>query len=362
VAANRRADRVCPLGDLYDQSVSGRAETLLSKARARTLGRPKRPGSPKVFFVVGRARSGTSWVMRTLDAHPEILCRGEGRFFGRGSFRAGGGSATIPPVPLAETLASPEIRAWVERSVWSRDDDADRHIASLTRLATDYFLTEKLRASGKRIVGDKTPFLTDGTIAEIAEIHPTARVVHVIRDGRDVAISARHHVWNQAREEGGIHDLSDEDRETRAAYRADREAFLRAGCSIFTAPWLSGTAEQWARMIRRAREDGRSLLGERYLELRFEDLLEHPEREVGRMLRFLGASAGKETAAACVETASFPAWAGGRSRGEEDPRAFLRRGTAGEWREVFTAEDRQVFKDAAGDDLIELGYETSLEW
>jgi Sulfotransferase family len=36
-----------------------------------------------VFFVVGLGKSGTSWLMRTLDGHPEILCRGEGRFFGR---------------------------------------------------------------------------------------------------------------------------------------------------------------------------------------------------------------------------------------------------------------------------------------
>lgn len=36
-----------------------------------------------VFFVVGLAKFGTSWLMKTLDSHPEILCKGEGRFFGR---------------------------------------------------------------------------------------------------------------------------------------------------------------------------------------------------------------------------------------------------------------------------------------
>ena len=36
-----------------------------------------------MFFVVELRKSGTSWLMRTLDGHPEILCRGEGRFFGR---------------------------------------------------------------------------------------------------------------------------------------------------------------------------------------------------------------------------------------------------------------------------------------
>lgn len=31
-----------------------------------------------VFFVVGRAKSGTSWLRKLLDFHPEILCKGEG--------------------------------------------------------------------------------------------------------------------------------------------------------------------------------------------------------------------------------------------------------------------------------------------
>lgn len=39
--------------------------------------------SAPVFFVVGFPKSGTTWLMRTLDRPPEILCQGEGRFFGR---------------------------------------------------------------------------------------------------------------------------------------------------------------------------------------------------------------------------------------------------------------------------------------
>src|SRR5215207_9094047 len=41
-------------------------------------------GSTPVFFVLGQQKSGTTWLMRMLDSHPEILCRGEGRFFGGG--------------------------------------------------------------------------------------------------------------------------------------------------------------------------------------------------------------------------------------------------------------------------------------
>ena len=32
---------------------------------------------------MGSGKSGTTWLLRLLDAHPEVLCRGEGRLFSR---------------------------------------------------------------------------------------------------------------------------------------------------------------------------------------------------------------------------------------------------------------------------------------
>src|SRR4028118_503794 len=40
-----------------------------------------------VFFVLGRGRSGTTWLRSVLNSHPEILCWGEGRFFERSFMR-----------------------------------------------------------------------------------------------------------------------------------------------------------------------------------------------------------------------------------------------------------------------------------
>jgi hypothetical protein len=40
-------------------------------------------GNTQVFFLLGRARSGTTWLRSILNSHPEILCWGEGRFFER---------------------------------------------------------------------------------------------------------------------------------------------------------------------------------------------------------------------------------------------------------------------------------------
>src|SRR4051812_35662251 len=48
---------------------------------AHLLGTSKQ--SSPIFFIVGYQKSGTTWLMKMLNSHPEILCQGEGRPFGR---------------------------------------------------------------------------------------------------------------------------------------------------------------------------------------------------------------------------------------------------------------------------------------
>jgi hypothetical protein len=317
-----------------------------------------------VFFIVGFAKSGTSWLTRTLDAHPEVLCKGEGIFFGRGA-DLGERRGLLTPTSLHGALADSEnLRAWVERSIWTRDDDVDRHLTNLTRISIRYFLAEKLAASGKKIVGDKTPFVTEDCLEEIHLLFPEAKVMHVIRDGRDIAVSAMHHIWNHATDAGGhLKNIKPEELSKRDRYRKDPAAFLVSGESIFDEERLrSGFAEGWSRMCARIIEDGPRLLGENYAEVRYEDLLDRPVEEAGRLLGFLGADDGRETVERCVNAASFERLSKGRKRGEEDSSSFFRKGVAGDWRSVFTEEDKLVFKEAAGELLIELGYEKDYRW
>src|SRR5918997_2976388 len=57
----------------------------LRRELAKARGKEPLPGfaNTPAFFVVGYQKSGTTWLMRMLDSHPEILCKGEGRPFGR---------------------------------------------------------------------------------------------------------------------------------------------------------------------------------------------------------------------------------------------------------------------------------------
>ncbi|MEJ7841888.1 MAG: sulfotransferase [Rubrobacter sp.] len=315
-------------------------------ALKRELARTRGDGSTvavetPVFFVVGQQKSGTTWLMRMLDSHPEILCRGEGRFFGAGWRQKSlvKSDAMRPPSSLLYALREAEyLRLWVERSVWSRNDGADEHLDNLARMAVDYFLRGELAKTGKRLVGDKSPLLTPEMVGEISAVYPEARLIHIIRDGRDAAVSAAHHARNFGRAKGTKRDDD-----------------------LFEEAQIRKLASDWNARVGRTIEDGPRLFGDRYVEVRYEDLLARPEEEMGRLLRFLGAASDRGSVGRCVGAASFEKLSKGRTRGEEDPTSFFRKGVVGDWRGAFTERDRRVFEEVAGDLLAELGYAGDVE-
>ncbi|MDQ3639320.1 MAG: sulfotransferase [Actinomycetota bacterium] len=330
--------------------------STLKKELAAAKGEAGTSLATPVFFVLGQQKSGTTWLMRMLDAHPEILCRGEGRFFGdwrqKGLKRR---DTSRPPSSLHHALLDAEyLRLWVERSVWSREGDTRAHLDNITRLSVDYFLKARLHRSGKRLVGDKSPLLTLETMAEVGEIYPEARVIHIIRDGRDAAVSAAHHSWNF----GNL--------EKKPELAARRDAYLQSPSetkeSIFAPGQLKKLASDWNGRVGHAVEDGSRLLGGNYAEVRYEDLVEHPEREMRRLLLFLGAGADESSVERCVEAASFEKLTKGRERGQEDPSSFFRKGVVGDWKNVFSDHDKSIFKEEAGELLIRLGYEKDGNW
>lgn len=327
-----------------------------------------------IFFVVGLPRSGTNWLMRTLNSHPEILCRGEGRFFGR-NIRSEDLIEMQPtkhlrrkiqPSSLHNALAESEyLRLWMERSVWTRDEDTEKHVTNLTREAINYFLKEKLAKTNKRMVGDKTPlghWNSLEIIEEIGEICPDARVIHIIRDGRDVAVSWIHFLWDRGTDQGGIYHLTPDEQDKRDRYRKNLQEFLNSGEGIFTEERIRKAAENWNSRVRAASREFPSSLGDNYAEVRYENLLERPEEEFGRLFRFLGARADKKLVARCVEATSFEKRSGGRRKGQEDTKSAARKGIAGDWKNVFTEQDKAIYKEVAGDLLIELGYEKDYDW
>ena len=104
------------------------------------------------------------------------------------------------------------------------------------------------RSRGKTRYGNKTPKHVLH-MPEIAELFPEARFVHIVRDGRDVALSY----------------LSKD----------------------FGPSDVRSAADVWRARVERGRADGARLGERRYAELRYEDLLTDPEAELRTICAFL---------------------------------------------------------------------------
>lgn len=358
---NERFDRL--VGAVMANKLAARA-VRASVSAAASVARPKGVSEQRydtVFFVAGEMRSGTSWLRRTLSAHPEIACGHEGSFFGRDYNQEEIPVYTGPVSSFTRALAvSEEFKVWHELpwNQWTHEYEED--LRNLIRLSIDYFLKKEVARTGKRIVGDKSPQHT-GCLDEIHEIYPDAWIIHIVRDGRDVAVSAMHHWWRLAKDQpGGVFELTPEEFEIRDAYLRDREEFLASGRSIFTEERLGQLARRWGHRVGKARRDGTALYGERYLEIRYEDLLQNTPDSLRRILGLLGARREDRIIERCIQASSFER-VSNRRQGEEDSGSFFRKGVAGDWRGVFTERDREIYEELAGDRLIEMGYGYALD-
>src|SRR5215207_811150 len=144
--SNKTAARAVRASVLAATSVARRKKTL-------------RPGRyDTVFFIAGEMRSGTSWLRRTLSAHPEVACGHEASFFGRDYDHE---EIPVYPGPVSSftraLAVSDEFRIW-HKLPWNQWTGAyEEDLRNLTRLSIDYFLSKEVARTGKRIVGDKSP-------------------------------------------------------------------------------------------------------------------------------------------------------------------------------------------------------------
>ncbi|MBS0456310.1 MAG: sulfotransferase [Proteobacteria bacterium] len=207
-----------------------RIDVLVEHCTASLLARLGAAGNadPRPLFVIGLPRSGTTLLERVLAAHPDIVGVGEQRFaeFGWKRALAGSGNSyeTLTPAAVAEAAA------------W--------HLQRLQDCACRLGLA----ANARRIV-DKMPdnYLLAGWLAMA---FPRATFIHVQRDPRDVAVSCWFAQFTERTK--WINDLQH----------------------------IVHRIEQHRRVLRH----WRTLLGNRLVEVRYEDLVTDHARETRRIL------------------------------------------------------------------------------
>ena len=292
------------------------------------------------YFIFGHARSGTTLLTRLVRLHPQVHCNYQAHFF------------TRPPL-LQTLVADPEVGAWLSRrsNRWNHGRDLSPLVL---RAVSDFIMEREARQAGKSVVGDKSPnSLLDGeAVRLLVKVYPDARLVFIVRDGRDAALSHRFQAFIDNQQ-----SLSKEDLRIRQAFADQPELFLNGQRSLFTEKGLRQAAQGWVHNIIETDRAGRELLPGQYHTLRYEDLLHDPHAEMQRLWAFLGVDplAPGLAEALDAELLQNPDADWQQQKAGEIASA-LRKGKTGSWQEVFTANDQQLFTEIAGETLAAWGY------
>ena len=275
-------------------------------------------------FIVGCPRSGTTLLGRIVNAHPQIAITSESHWIAR-LFEE---RKELTPEGLVTPKLIPHL---LEDPRFARMRLTREKLQTLLRTSQPVsypeFVTRVFglygQRMGKALVGNKTPWFVR-RLHLLHSLWPTARLVHLIRDGRDVCLSMTH--WS------GIHQNHP---------------------GVFPT-WLndsvSTAALWWELHVRLGREAGNLLGPELYYELRYESLLSHPEEECKRLCTFLG----------LPHDDAMLRFHEGRTKSDPalDAKRAWRPMTPGlrDWKSQMPGEDVERFEAAAGELLGELGY------
>lgn len=150
--------------------------------------------------------------------------------------------------------------------------------------------------------GGKTP---DYSIhaAALHQLLPDAKFIHIIRDGRDVALSLFHLAWGP------------------------KDAML--------------AARHWQERVQAALAFGRSVGPAAYFELRYEHLVQYPEQEFERLIRFIAYEGNLEEVV---------------SRFRREIGDTVKRDNFDKWKKQMPRRQIRVFEQLAGGTLQTLGY------
>jgi hypothetical protein len=196
------------------------------------------------FFIVGSARSGTTLLRLMLNAHPEVAVPSESRFV----VEFWEGRDEVDVDRFLKKLAAYHLFAhWqvpIDAVRTEIGDVASCRYSDAVAAAYRAFA----RAHGKSRWGDKTPRYVEH-IPFLAGLFPGARFVHMMRDGRNVALSYAN--------------------------------------VPFGPKTVARAARLWARRVEVGIRDGRALPQGHYLELTYERLIADSESEIGSLCSFL---------------------------------------------------------------------------
>lgn len=277
------------------------------------------------IFIVGMPRSGTTLVSAILDAHHAVAITPESHFFRlfcrRPRMATAALSRDAAESLVTETLDasgfkdcgfSPEEKAEISKRALEQEPVTR---ATIFNLVLDFYRI-KQKAS---VVGEKTPDHFS-FIDSILRTDPSARLLFVFRDPRDVSLSLQ------------------------------ATPFAQAGALFH--------AMKWQRCYDTYRDWQKKLGTQRILLLKYEDLLTSLDSQIERMCRFLGVDVDPQMKAWHEQPVKIfdrerETWKG-NALGPLKARNF------GKWKEIMSPEENYIFRVFAGRGMKDLSYELEL--
>lgn len=272
-----------------------------------------------IALIFGCARSGTSILGELIAAHPATHYIYEAHEVWEMAGLGPNGSHR-----LTEADATPEvtaaIRSWFESQAHA-SAPSTQSIASTSSTAAPPMIVEKCPRNSLRI-----PFLR--------LVLPEAKLIHIVRDGRDVTCSLRPGVggdtWNHLKPPDWT--------------------------ELFKLPWAERCARLWLEVVETAERDLAVAPPAAHTLVRYEDLVRDPRATARKIFAFLDLDWAPEIDA-FLENISDEAHAGYHAQG-----ATRRWNTAdharriGRWRENLSQEERARVTEILSDALTRFGY------
>ena len=301
-----------------------KADNGLQRRRSRRAG----PTNPYVF-VVGCPRSGTTLLQRMLDSHPQLAVANDTHFIPG----AIAGLAPRPDLPLTPEIVE-SVRAFRTGGAGKGFhrlglpegtlEDAAAGAETYPDLVAElYSRLAELR--GKPLAGEKTPDYVR-CLPLLHALFPSTKVVHLIRDGRDVTLAVLD--WAIDSTKGRIKGPA------RTPLWSDNP--------------VAAAALWWECQVGAGRRDGPEL-GLAYREVRYEALVARPAETLRDVVGFLELPFDERML-------SYRLQPEGRAAAERlPPTPGLR-----DWRTQMPPDDLELVEAIVGDLLSELGYERAL--
>lgn len=265
------------------------------------------------LFIVGMPRSGTKLLRDLLNRHSQIaIPPNESHFIPYFVANAGAYGRLTDRAAFDQFYDHiSQGSFFVRLAARGQGIDRDRWFAEIAdgspAEVVEGLFRSFARQSGKRLYGDKTPSYMVH-IVFLADTFPVAKFIHIVRDPRDYCLSIRK-AW-------GKH-------------------MVRA-------------AQRWNDDLALCRGDAATLAADRYLEVRYEDLLSDPERVLTRVCAFLEVAFERP-----MLSLERPA----ENLGDTKAAAHIVASNAGKWADALAERDILAIERVAGAQMACLGYE-----